>query len=110
MQSHFFDQSKPNRRRFQFSLRSLFVVVTVAALVCALLHAIASRLPNENRLTQKQLQSVKAGMTADQVLDLLGRPDAIRPDENGSIDWEYGGLWPDLVEFKDGRVVSAYRF
>jgi SmpA / OmlA family len=89
---------------FQFSLRTLLIVVTVAALVCALV----SRLPNE--LTLKQLQSVKVGMSEDQVRELLGRPDAITPNENGGVDWEYGMLFPDVIEFKDGRVVSAVRF
>jgi hypothetical protein len=99
---------KRTRRWFQFSLRSLLIVVTVAALVCALLSAVVSRLPNE--LTLKQLRSVKVGMSEDPVLELLGRPDAITPNENGGVDWEHGMLFPDVIEFKDGRVVSAVRF
>jgi hypothetical protein len=99
---------KTKTRRFQVSLRTLFVVVTVAALVSALVSAIASRLPNE--LTYQQLHSVKACMTEDQTLDLLGRPDAIEPNENGGVDWKYGGFWPDTIEFKDCGVVSAFRF
>jgi hypothetical protein len=101
---------KRKRRWFQFSLRTLMIVVTAAAIVSALVSAIASRLPNENHLTQKELQSVKPGMTEVQVRELLGKPDGITPNGIGGVDWEYGGLWPDLVEFKDGRVVTAFRF
>ena len=99
---------KRKRRWYQFSLRTLMIVVTVAALVSALVSAVASRLPNE--LTLKQLQSVKVGMSVDQVRDMLGRPDAVTSNENGGVDWEYGWFFPDLIEFKDGRVVSAIRF
>jgi hypothetical protein len=49
-------------------------------------------------------------MSEEQVRALVGRPDDITPNENGGVDWEYGGFWPDVVQFKDGRVVSAVRF
>ena len=99
-------ERKRIRRRFQFRLRTLMIGVTVVALVTAVI----SRLPMPNEITLKQLQSVKEGMTEDQVRDLLGRPDAIRPNVSGGVDWQYGILWPDVIESKDRRVVSAIRF
>jgi hypothetical protein len=100
------DPPKRKRRWFQFSLRSLLIAVAVTALLCA----IVSRLPKPNELTLKQLQSIKAGMTEDKVLELVGRPNSIRPNEKGGVDWFYGILFPDWIELKDGRVVSAIRF
>jgi hypothetical protein len=49
-------------------------------------------------------------MSEDEVRELVGRPDEIRMNEQGGVDWDYGGFWPDTVEFKNGRVVSATRF
>jgi outer membrane protein assembly factor BamE (lipoprotein component of BamABCDE complex) len=77
------DQPSP-RRRFQFRLRTLFVVFTVAAIVCAIL----SRIPNE--ISWKQVQSIKVGMTEDEVRELLGRPNAVSPNDYGGVDWKYG--------------------
>ena len=95
---------KRKRRWFQYRLRTLMIVVAIVAVAAA----IVSRLPNE--LTRQQLHSIKPGMSADQVRELVGRPDSVRQNDDGSVDWEYGGFWPDWVQFKNWRVVSAERF
>ncbi len=97
-------ETKRKRRWFQFSLRTLFVGVAAVAVVCA----VVSRIPNE--ITWKQVQSIKVGMTEDEVRELLGRPNAVSPNESGGIDWKYGGEDEDRIEFKNGRVVSAMKF
>jgi hypothetical protein len=97
-------EPKRKRRWFQFSLRTLLVVVTAVAIVCALL----SRIPNE--ISWKQIQSIKVGMTEDEVREILGRPNAVSPNDYGGVDWKYGGFDEDCVEFRNGRVVSADKF
>ena len=96
-------EPKRRRRWLQFSLRTLLIGVAIVAVSAAII----SRLPNE--LTWQQLQTIKPGMTEDEVRELVGRPDAIRINDQGSVDWKYGSFWPDTVEFKSGRVVAAYR-
>lgn len=91
------------RRWFRFSLRTLFVVVMVAACAAYLY----TFLPNE--LTSAELSSIKRGMTESEVIELVGRPDAMTFGENGKTTWTYGFI-PDWVEFKDGRVVEAVQF
>jgi hypothetical protein len=100
------DCSKGNRRILRAWLWTLVIFATVVAVPSTALFL----LPRSNELTRQQLDSVKTGMSEDQVRDLLGRPDSIKPNENGGVDWNYGILYPDRIEFKAGRVVSAVRF
>ena len=97
-------EAAPKRRWFRFSLRTLFMVAAVVA--CGAYFY--TLLPNE--LTWTELKSLKPGMTELEVIELVGRPDAMEPDREGRSFWYYGSFFPDSVEFKDGRVVNAVRF
>jgi hypothetical protein len=82
----------------------MFVLVALASIPSWMI----SCLPND--LTWQELQSVRRGMTPDEVRDLIGRPDRVVELPDGRIDWLYGGLFADTVTFQNNRVVDAFRF
>jgi hypothetical protein len=93
--------------RVRFTLRALFLVVTVA---CALLAALLATLPRTVSL--QALRAVQPNMARAEVQELLGPPEArwaIRGSQQSHWDYTSGqlGEWTCTVSFDSaGRVVD----
>ncbi len=93
--------------RVRFTLRALFLVVTVA---CALLAALLATLPRTAPMPA--LRMVRPNMTRAEVQELLGAPEvrwAIRGSQQSHWDYRSGALgeWTCTVSFDAaGRVVD----
>lgn len=94
----------PKRRWFRFGLLAMFVAVTAVACVAYLY----TLLPNE--LTPAELKSIQLGMTESEVIALVGRPDIMKTEPDGTTWWWYGRILGESIVFKNGRVVQNERF
>jgi len=64
---------KPKRRWFRFGLTGLFAVTAMVAVALAIVQPWKSKVSIENR------RLIVAGMSSEQVFELLGRPDTSAP-------------------------------
>lgn len=90
----------------RFSLRTLLIVVAVAAVISlagAAIHHEYVRVTHV--LTSEELRAVKIGMTPEEVRAILGKPTGTE-EKNGRTIWTYG-LFDTFIEFENGKCVSV---
>jgi hypothetical protein len=103
-------EAKLQTRGLRFSLRTLLVVTAVSACLSALGVTIYNSLPNE--ATRAEIDQLRPGMTKDEVLAILGKPDYIDQTQiygEGGERWDYG-IWGWGIFFVGDRFVHAELF
>jgi outer membrane protein assembly factor BamE (lipoprotein component of BamABCDE complex) len=96
--------TEPHKRRWSFSLRTLFVVVAIAGVMLA-----AWRVCPRN-VTFEETLRIKLGMSQSEVREAIGPP-ASTQQMSGHEVWQYWqsllGIYSFWVEFDDNGVVES---
>ncbi len=66
--------------------------MAVAALLSAVVTALILPLVNVHSVASEKFDNIKRDMTEEQVISLVGPPDAIDSDRLGGIEWDYYGI------------------
>ena len=93
---------KQRRRRFRFGLISLFALVATVGILASLWN------PFRRYPSRSNLHLVKTGMTASEVVELVGEPDTFLADSGlwiHAYKTDRRGVW--LIGFRDDKVAMS---